>query len=144
MSSQPQHPEPIGAAQALDALGGATTREEVAQRLLERADELEGQPQGSAKLRALRGALASAPVLTLYTASPLSDTAVEPIARWCRREIDPALVLDLKLDPAAAGGCLIAWRGVLHDYSFSARARKHEAELTALIERILSGAPAQS
>ena len=118
-------------------LTDAFTREDARRALLALEDAGDGHTRAE-DLHAARRALEGVPTLTLYVPAPLAPGSVASVARWCRREIDPTLLLDIKIDRAAAGGCLFAWQGVLHDFSFTYFLRQHTRDYEALLDRVLA------
>jgi hypothetical protein len=85
------------------------------------------------RFRILKHLLADVPVLVLYVPVALSETSFAAIAGWCRTEIVHDVLLDIRIDARAVGGCLFAWNGVLHDFSFSYFLAKHEHEYHMLV-----------
>ncbi len=107
----------------------------------EAVGEYLAEGEGGERLRELKHHLETLPELVLYVPITLSPASIETIGTWCRAELDPEILLDLKIDREAVGGCLIAWKGVLHDLSLSYFLTQHARERAALIERIAPALP---
>ena len=121
-----------------DVLAHAYTREEAVQAVLAREDaEDAGKGRGAHELM---DEVRAVPTLMLYIPGPLSHAHLEEIALWCRKEISPKLFVEVKVDGARAGGCALAWDGVLYDFSLDYFLEKHAGEYQALVDRTL-GAP---
>lgn len=75
------------------------------------------------------------PVLTLYVPVRLGAPGVERIATWCRTNLSPDVILDVRIDPSSVGGCKFAYNNAFHDVSFAYFEKKARG---ALVERMRS------
>jgi len=82
---------------------------------------------------ALKKSIAAVPSITLYVAAPMPAAAMNEIGAWCRQNIDPHVLIDLKIDRSSAGGCMLVWKNTLHDFSMRYFLHKHEKELADLL-----------
>lgn len=71
------------------------------------------------RLRELKEQLTALPELVLYTSTILSSANIASLGSWCRANIDPRILLELRTDPSAIGGCFFVWKNQYHDYSLS-------------------------
>lgn len=116
-----------------ELIKGAYTREEAAQAILAFEDR-----DDTPDLRVAKRALTSLPVLTLYVPCALSRMSVRKVGEWARRELDPHTMLEIHVDPQAAGGCLFVWKGVLHDYSLARALDEKRAAYEEKIAHVLA------
>jgi hypothetical protein len=93
----------------------------------------------SARAEALASLVDGLPVLVLYVPAALSPAAIEQLGRWCRAHVREDVLLDVRIDPSSAGGCIIAWQDHLHDYSFAARFKDERGAVARSISARLSG-----
>ncbi len=69
------------------------------------------------------------PTLYLTVSTTLSEENIEEIGKWSRREINPSLMLDIKVEPDVSVGCKLVWNDQLHDFSISHYLEEHKTEL---------------
>jgi len=87
------------------------------------------------RIRALKQAVRTLPKLTLYVPVHFAPAQTERIGAWCRSTIAPDIILDLRIDPAAVGGCAFVYNSSFHDVSFTYFSRKSRAALVDMIRR---------
>jgi len=90
---------------------------------------------------ALKRALAHMPSLILYVPVALETPQISAIGSWCRSNIAEKPLLDLRVDPDAAGGCIEVWKSVLYDFSLRYRLRRHAGEIQALCDSLTADIP---
>lgn len=95
-----------------------------------------------AGMQTMKRCIEELPKLILYTSVILEQKHVEAICVWCRKNIDPHVLLDMRLDTEAAGGCVLVWRNKLHDFSLRYFIKKHEDELSKLLATLPEAPPA--
>lgn len=121
-------------------LAGAYTRAEATRAVLALEDAPDAQR--AIDTHALARAVKELPTLVLYAPVPLARGSVKTIGEWCRREISPRILLELKVDGRMTGGCAFAWEGVFYDFSLSYFIEKHAQAYRALVERVIGAVPA--
>lgn len=75
------------------------------------------------------------PTVTLYLPIRLSPEAYEGIGIWFRTNVQPNLLLTVRVDARVAGGCGVVWNNVYHDFSLRYYMRKHRAEIVSMFDR---------
>lgn len=115
--------ETVNHAAAIAAWGSAVLDEYTADNLYER-------------IRTLKLAVKSFPKLTLYVPVRLAAAQIERIGGWCRSQIQPDIMLDLKIDADTVGGCAFAYQNTFHDLSFSYFSHKERAAVLSLVQTV--------
>ena len=92
--------------------------------------------EGGERMRDVKDAIEKLPIMVIYAPVAIAGEDAEAIARWCRENVHPRVLLEFKADANAAGGCIVAWEGKLLDLSFSRFAKAHEPDIAALVERL--------
>ena len=54
-------------------------------------------------------------VITLAVTLPKKE--IQRLGRWFRENVNPRVVLEVRLDPNLVGGCQIIWQGFEGDFS---------------------------
>ena len=85
------------------------------------------------EMQALKSSIEEVPRLVLYAPVSFETKHIEEIGSWCRKNIDGRLLLDLRIDPQSAGGCMFVWHDTLHDFSLHYFLKKREFEFKKLI-----------
>lgn len=85
------------------------------------------------RIQAIKQAAKDLPHLTLYVPVHLTSMQIEPVGVWCRVYVQPDIMLDLRVDPAAVGGCALAYNDAFHDFSFSYFVTKERSALVKLV-----------
>ena len=85
------------------------------------------------RIRALKQAGESLPRLTLYVPVHFGAQQIERLGSWCRANVRPELMLDIKVDPKTVGGCAFALDSAFHDFSFDYFAQKERSALVKLV-----------
>lgn len=86
------------------------------------------------EMQTLKSTIEALPRLVLYVPILFDAKHIEEIGKWCRTHIDQRLLLDLRVDPQAAGGCIIVWHDTLHDFSLRYFMQKRKAEFEKILE----------
>jgi F0F1-type ATP synthase delta subunit len=81
----------------------------------------------------LKQAAKALPTLTLYVPTHLTSDQIQPIGIWCRAYVRSDIMLEIKTDPEAIGGCEFAYNDRFHDFSFSYFAKAKRSELVKLV-----------
>ncbi|MFA7309713.1 MAG: hypothetical protein WC050_02305 [Candidatus Paceibacterota bacterium] len=112
--------ETLGHAVAVAAWGAGVLDQFTAENLYER-------------IREFKHAVQSLPKLTLYVPVHFPAAQIERIGRWCRTEIQPDVILDLRIDSGTVGGCAFAYHNAFHDVSFTYFSNKERKTLVDLV-----------
>lgn len=75
-----------------------------------------------------------APVMHLSFASSPSDSFLQKIVSWFRKEIHPHAILQIGLQPSIAGGCTLRTRNKYFDFSLRQYINQHQATLISEIK----------
>lgn len=87
------------------------------------------------KMRAFKASARSYEKLTLYIPVHFGPAQMERIGSWCRAKVAPEVMLDLRIDPTAVGGCAFVYRNTFHDFSFTYFASNVRSKLVDLLRR---------
>lgn len=72
------------------------------------------------------------PTTTIYVPVKFPQKELQDMGEWFRREIQPNMMLEVKVDVSTVGGCAIVWGSVYHDISFRYFMRKKRAEVITM------------
>lgn len=61
------------------------------------------------------------PTLNIYFASEPPNSAVQQLVQWFRKEVHPAVLLEVHVRPSILGGCIIRSSNKIFDYSHAAK-----------------------
>lgn len=67
--------------------------------------------------------------LIIYTARELPQKEVLDLGVWVRKNINPTLFVDVKLDPSLLAGCALVWNSIYRDYSLRKRIEDNKEEI---------------
>jgi len=81
----------------------------------------------------LKRAADALPKFTLYVPVILSPMHVSSLGAWCRANVQGDVLLDMRVDSSATGGCTFAYGSSLHDFSLSYFIRKERPALMRLV-----------
>ena len=84
-------------------------------------------------MQELKDAIGRLPTLTVYTPVVFEQKHLETIGSWCREHIDTQILLDVRVDPQASGGCMFVWRDTLYDFSLQYFMKQRASEFRAYI-----------
>ena len=87
----------------------------------------------NAQMQSLKNSIEELPRLVVYAPVTFEAKHTEEIGSWCRKNIEGRLLLDLRIDPQSAGGCMFVWHDTLHDFSLRYFLKKREPEFKKLI-----------
>jgi hypothetical protein len=82
------------------------------------------------QLSVLQDAVDTLPVLTLYVPVLLPEVELATMAKWCREEVVQNVLFAIHVDAKVVGGCAFVWNDAYHDFSFTARSKKHPDLIT--------------
>lgn len=85
------------------------------------------------KLTTLHERLEELPVVVLYVPVDLPPAQTDDIGAFIREATGEEVVLDTRISPSAAGGCMFSWRGTLYRYSLGARLVRHHHEIVRML-----------
>lgn len=83
--------------------------------------------------KALESEIETHPQVILYIPALLPDEETKKLGEWFRKNVEADVLLDLKVDRLAIGGCMFVWKGVYYDFSLRYFLKKKEKEVTAAI-----------
>lgn len=75
----------------------------------------------------------AAPQLTLYVPVRLPHEHIADVGAWLREQLHRHLLLRVRVDPGAVGGCAFIWNGTYYDFSLKYFTRQHHSELRELL-----------
>lgn len=85
------------------------------------------------RILAFKQSIKSLPKITLYVPVRFTAIQIERIGMWCRKEVQEGIMLDLKIEPGAVGGCAFAYNNTFHDVSFAYFLNKERAKVIDLV-----------
>jgi len=83
--------------------------------------------------------LAGIPSVTLYVPVRFDAEQVESFGAWFRENVQPNMLLSLRIDPRATGGCGFVWNDVYHDFSLHYYLDKERDAVTELVNEQVHG-----
>jgi len=72
-------------------------------------------------------------VVLFYVPFRMPADEVAKLGLWMRENLPVNVILDLKIDPSAFGGCFFVWNGTHHDYSLRYYLAKQKDEIARLV-----------
>lgn len=75
----------------------------------------------------------SLPRIVLYVPKKLPYDEIKKVGQWMHSNVEKNLLMDIRVDAKAIGGCKLAWKGVYHDFSLRYFIKKHKRELVSMI-----------
>jgi hypothetical protein len=85
------------------------------------------------KFAALERAIDELSDLTIIVPTALPPAEVSRLGQWARENVDPEVLVALRTDPEAVGGCIIIWQGLYIDMSMRYFFTKHRDALIELV-----------
>ena len=76
----------------------------------------------------------SLPRIVLYVPAKLPYGEVKKVGEWMHSNVTKDLLMDIKVDLRAIGGCKFAWKGVYYDFSLRYFIKKHKRELVSMMK----------
>ncbi len=76
-------------------------------------------------LDAVEEEVTALPNATLYVPIRFKNEHIVTFGTWFRSNVQPNLMLNIRVDPATAGGCALVWNNVYYDFSFKYFVMKH-------------------
>lgn len=73
--------------------------------------------------------LGALPTTTVYVPVKFPQKELQGMGEWFRREVQPNMMLEVKVDAGTVGGCAIVWGSVYHDFSLRYAIRKKREEV---------------
>ena len=85
-------------------------------------------------INCLVSALKSLPILTVYLPVMLDDYQIDELGRWFRTNINPEVLMDIKINLLMVSGCAYVWKGKYHDLSLHYFLSKKQTVINKIIE----------
>ena len=79
--------------------------------------------------------LAGMPSVTLYLPVRFTSEQVEDFGKWFRENVQPNILLTIRIDPRATGGCGFVWNNVYYDFSLRYYINKQQEEITTMFNK---------
>ncbi len=76
------------------------------------------------------------PTVTVYVPIRFSKIHVKRFGEWFRSNVQPNIMLNIRIDSSTAGGCSFVWQNVYHDFSFRYYARKEHEQIVSAFNSI--------
>jgi hypothetical protein len=77
--------------------------------------------------------VAALPTFMLYVPVSLTPSATATLGSWCRTQLNPSLMLEIKVDAAVTGGCAFVHNSLYHDYSLHRAITSQAGMVTKLL-----------
>src|SRR3989339_775279 len=71
------------------------------------------------------------PAVTLYVPVRFRSEETERFGVWFRENVQPNILLSLRIDPRATGGCSFIWKDVFYDFSLKYFIDKQREDIVA-------------
>lgn len=85
------------------------------------------------KLREIKSAIDRLPVVTIYVPIAFTNDLLARLGQWCRKNIRPEILLDVRVNPETIGGCGVAYGSAFQDLSFKHFAEASRPAITKLV-----------
>jgi len=85
-------------------------------------------------INSLVASLKSLPILTVYLPVMLDDYQIDELGRWFRTNINPEVLMDIKINLLLVSGCAYVWKGKYHDLSLHFFLSKKQSVINKIIE----------
>ncbi|MBP9749533.1 MAG: hypothetical protein KBD21_02290 [Candidatus Pacebacteria bacterium] len=76
------------------------------------------------------------PTVTVYVPIRFSKIHVKRFGEWFRSNVQPNIMLNIRIDSSTAGGCSFVWQNVYHDFSFRYYAHKEHERIVSAFNSI--------
>jgi F0F1-type ATP synthase delta subunit len=72
------------------------------------------------------------PTVALYVPVRFTPKHIMRFGEWFRKEVQPNILLSVRIDPRVTGGCGIVWQATYHDFSLRYYLSMHREEIMKL------------
>ncbi len=79
--------------------------------------------------------VAGVPAITLYVPVRFNIMQVEQLGKWFRENVQPNILLSLRIDPRTTGGCAFIWNDEYHNYSLRYYIEKEREEIDKVFNK---------
>jgi hypothetical protein len=73
------------------------------------------------------------PTVTLYVPARFSPEDVERFGTWFRENVQPNILMSLRVDPRSTGGCSMIWNHTYYDFSLHYYVQKNREAVTRML-----------
>lgn len=94
-------------------------------------------PDSKNSLSNIDSKLSKIKTLTMFTAVPLPEDQLDSIVFRLRRDYDPHLLVESRIDPAIIGGCVLIKDGIVKDYSLRKKVSSLAPEIKKEFQEVL-------
>lgn len=99
-----------------------------------------GKPMTQAAIDGLITALESykksAPSVTITLAGVPSGDVKSKLVSWCRKELDPGILVSFRLNRNILGGMVVAYGSHIHDWSFRRKLMNSETSFSEVLQHV--------
>lgn len=74
------------------------------------------------------------PSVMVYTPIRFSHEHVERFGVWFRKNVQPNMLMTLRVDPRAGGGCGLIWKDTYYDFSLRYHIHTHREEVVKMFD----------
>lgn len=86
-------------------------------------------------LDAVQEDLGGVPSITMYVPVRFNPEQIENIGKWFRENIQPNMLVSLRIDPRATGGCGLIWKDVYYDFSLRYFIEKNREKVNTMFNQ---------
>lgn len=87
-------------------------------------------------LDAVEEEITGLPSATLYLPIRFEQKHIELFGKWFRSNVQPNIMLNIRVDPATAGGCALVWNSVYYDFSFKYFVMKQREQIVKVFDSV--------
>jgi hypothetical protein len=73
------------------------------------------------------------PTVTMYVPVRFGPTDVERFGTWFRTNVQPSLLISLRVDPRSTGGCSLIWKHTYYDFSLHYYIQRHRDDVVKMV-----------
>lgn len=89
-----------------------------------------------ALLNEIRKAHQSAPTVSITLAAPAGNQLKQQLTEWCRRELDPTILVDFRFNATILGGMVVRYGSHVYDWSFRRSILSKRAEFAKVLRNV--------
>ncbi|HEX5744232.1 MAG TPA: F0F1 ATP synthase subunit delta [Candidatus Saccharimonadales bacterium] len=76
------------------------------------------------------------PRLTITLAAPAPGSLKKTLTAWCRKNVEPGVMVDFRFDSTLLGGMVVRWRSRIFDWSFRSRILEESGRFPEVLRRV--------
>jgi hypothetical protein len=87
-------------------------------------------------IEALEDHADNVPRMTITLAAPAPGSLKKTLVAWCRKHVEPDVLVDFRFDSTLLGGMVVSWRSRIFDWSFRSRILEESGRFPEVLRRV--------